>query len=91
MRSAGTFLFIAGLAGLAAGASAAVSHLAFPMRDTRFTVETVIDRGLVKELLVSCLDARESVVRHAPLDQAWCDDKNVCHRTLDAAVRASCA
>lgn len=89
VKAVWNFLFTAGLAGVSASASAAVAYFTFPMRDTRFSVESVIDRGLVKELTVVC-GAHDGVVRHSPLDHVWCDEKDICHASLNEAIRGSC-
>lgn len=85
-------LFVAGLAGLAASASAAAAYLTFPMRDaSRVSVLRVMDKGMIRELVVACDSAREATIVHAPLDRLWCDAAGACAADLEFAVKRACA
>ena len=54
-------------------------------------VNVVIDRGAVRELIVSCGGGElEGVLIHDTLGDAFCDAKGDCHTSLGTAIARTC-
>lgn len=53
-------------------------------------VNTVTDKGLVRELIVQCGRENEGILVHDVIGDVFCDSKDTCHSTLSAAIRGTC-
>ncbi len=53
-------------------------------------VSTVIEKGLVRELIIQCTKETEGIMVHDHISSVFCDSNNECHSTLRAAINATC-
>lgn len=54
-------------------------------------VNTIIEKGLVRELIVQCSKEMEGIMVHDHISNVYCDSKNECHKSLSRAIDRTCA
>lgn len=91
MHALRRFYVIAGLAGLAAGASLLASGLETPHApDAGAAVQTIITTTTAQKFVAGCGD-RLVEIRHSLFGGEWCDEAGACYPTLEDALAAACA
>ncbi|MEO1151276.1 MAG: hypothetical protein AAFW83_09845 [Pseudomonadota bacterium] len=53
-------------------------------------VNTVTDKGLVRELIVQCVNDQEGILVHDTIANEFCDSGNRCHARLSTAISRTC-
>ncbi len=54
-------------------------------------VEAVVDKGIVRELIIDCGSGAEGVMVHDVVGDVFCDSKDQCHEGLSTAIERTCA
>jgi hypothetical protein len=68
----------------------AAGFIAYPVfNDSGATIEAIIDRGTITEIVVRCW-AGTAIIAYSKVEKRYCSPRWKCGKDLDAAIEESC-